>query len=357
MITVNGKDFITLKEPIFVNDKRVIQVYANNILVYPDEYPASIKIINNPTKTQYTSGERIDLTGISVQAYKADGSVWQNSKYLNGIIPLSELICEPSTINAQSINSNAEYAGDLNGYSPILCTSEESEIVFVKCEKIYNSSTGTFEYTPVAKWTIKFTPTGGGAYSVVFKDDAGYGTWLQTYFVQCVKIGEFDETQYPLEISWNAEFIVSPGYFDGSESGTQYLGYTYTGDYYNSGDWYEGCRFFSGTSGIDYSYGSYIANTRIPYTRLSRKPRNSIEFWPKGERDYIESSTAPIMGSETNYTFNTGVLNTMNNYWGRRLTSGIRNSLSTVAVKWRRSGDNQELTANYNITVMSPVPT
>ena len=95
----------------------------------------------------------------------------------------------------------------------------------------------------------------------------------------------------------------------------------------------------------------------IHMVRISRTHEFPIEFWPKGERDYIESSTAPIMGSETNYTYNTGVLNTMNNYWGRRLTSGMRNSLSTVAVKWRRSGDNQELTANYNITVMSPVPT
>ena len=167
MITVNGKDFITLNEPIYVNDKRVIQVYANNILAYPDEYPASIKIINNPTKTQYTSGERIDLTGISVQAYKADGSVWQNSKYLNGIIPLSELICDPTVAHAKP--SDFEYAGEevKEGFGSILCTSEESEIVFVKYNPWVNNGE-IIEYQLAQRWKLKFKPTGGGCYSILY---------------------------------------------------------------------------------------------------------------------------------------------------------------------------------------------
>ena len=93
-LLLDGKDFITLNEPIFVNDKRVMEVYANGGLVYPGEYPASIKIITKPSKTQYSDSETINLSGIAVQAYKADGSVWSSGKYPNGMIPLSELLCD-----------------------------------------------------------------------------------------------------------------------------------------------------------------------------------------------------------------------------------------------------------------------
>lgn len=351
MITVNGKNYITLNEPIFVNDKRVLQVYANNVLVYPDEYPASIKIINNPTKTQYASGERIDLTGISVQAYKADGSVWQNSKYLNGIIPLSELMCEPSTISAQSINSNAEYAGDSDTYGPIFISSNESEMVFIKKD-----------YTPriTQKWTLKFTPTNGGCYTVIY-NPTGRGSYLTVVFVTCGKVDGFDGRLYPLEISWNCEFFVSPGYSDGSESGTKLVGYgiQHFRTYYYRESWFETDETITSSGGWDYVNASSISYNKIPYTRRTR-PRNYFAL--DGLEDNFEymdkeSTTTPIVTQNANYLVGLDAMGVMGNYWGQRLTSGIKKSLSTVAVKWRRPGDNQELTANYNITVMSPVPT
>ena len=280
MITVNGKDFITLNEPIFVNDKRVIQVYANNILVYQDEYPASIKIINNPTKTQYTSGERIDLTGISVQAYKADGSVWQNSKYLNGIIPLSELICDPTVAHAKP--SDFEYAGEevKQGFGSILCTSEESEIVFVKYVSVYNN--GTNEKRLAQRWKLKFKPTGGGCYSILYKKT---GWWLTTCLTQCVKIGEFDETAYPLEISWECEFLISPGYTDGSERGTKQLGYLETRPYYYdlASGWYERSDFYDDNdSSLEYIHGTKGGAILIRMDQLPDKvPEGSFLhlFW------------------------------------------------------------------------------
>ena len=352
MITVNGKYFITLNEPIYVNDKSVIQVYANNILAYPDEYPASIKIINNPTKTQYTSGERIDLTGISVQAYKADGSVWQNSKYLNGIIPLSELICDPTVAHAKP--SDFEYAGEevKEGFGSILCTSEESEIVFVKYNPWVNNGE-IIEYQLAQRWKLKFKPTGGGCYSILYKKT---GWWLTTCLTQCVKIGEFDETAYPLEISWECEFLISPGYTDGSERGTKQLGYLETRPYYYdlASGWYERSDFYDGNDSIDYSYCSSISCTHIPYTHILR-PANSLNLETINDRYYIESSTAPIVYHNTNYIGSVEATRVMSDYWGRRLTSGMRNSLSNVTVKWKRPGDGQELTTDFNIVISSAV--
>lgn len=66
------------------------------LLKMPDldeQLPDEIRIMHVPNKTSYKDGEPIDLDGIVVQAYK-DGAVWQNNKYINGYIPVHELLCD-----------------------------------------------------------------------------------------------------------------------------------------------------------------------------------------------------------------------------------------------------------------------
>jgi hypothetical protein len=53
--------------------------------------PTSIAVIRQPSKLKYIEGETILFDGIAVQAYKADGSVWEDENHANGIIPRSEL--------------------------------------------------------------------------------------------------------------------------------------------------------------------------------------------------------------------------------------------------------------------------
>lgn len=60
-------------------------------LVYT-ELPVSISIITNPTKTAYTSGEPIDMTGAVVKAYLTGGTEW-------GIVPVDELYTTPAVAN------------------------------------------------------------------------------------------------------------------------------------------------------------------------------------------------------------------------------------------------------------------
>ena len=184
---------------------------------------------------------------------------------------------------------------------------------------------------------------------------------MQVYLVQCVKTGKFDERDYLLEISWDAEFIVQPGYRDGTERGTQYLGYYRTREGYHDGGWWENLWHIWGTEeeGIDYAIGSVISYDRIPYTRISgRLPANYIDLYTSDQRNYIdmESSTAPLATSDTNYIYNSGIARAVAGYCERRLTSGMRNSLSSVTVKWQRPGDGQELTADFNIAISSAVP-
>lgn len=61
-----------------------------------EEIPYGIKIIQPPTKTQYTVGETIDYSGIQVQLVDVDGNLFTNSRYPNGLVPFSELSFDPT---------------------------------------------------------------------------------------------------------------------------------------------------------------------------------------------------------------------------------------------------------------------
>lgn len=91
MIDINGNQFITLADPIYINGRRVREVYANGELVYPS-MPAGIRIIYPPYKFVYEVGEEIDYTGIEVIIINKDGSTFVSPDYPDGIIPFEELI-------------------------------------------------------------------------------------------------------------------------------------------------------------------------------------------------------------------------------------------------------------------------
>ena len=91
MINVNGHRFMTLIDPIYINGRRVREVYANGKLVYPS-IPAYILVTKPPDKTAYEYGEYIDYSGVEVTLYNSDGSVWASLDYPDGKIPYDELI-------------------------------------------------------------------------------------------------------------------------------------------------------------------------------------------------------------------------------------------------------------------------
>ena len=53
--------------------------------------PSFLRIVTYPTKTQYNDGELIDISGIVVQAFMRDGTIWEDAAHPGGIIPTSEL--------------------------------------------------------------------------------------------------------------------------------------------------------------------------------------------------------------------------------------------------------------------------
>ena len=77
----------------------------------PDNLPDWIQIISPPYKTEYRSGEKVDLTGILVKAYQGS-SVWNDTtgRYQDGIIPVQELFPSPQIIRYPTYPSSAKTA-------------------------------------------------------------------------------------------------------------------------------------------------------------------------------------------------------------------------------------------------------
>lgn len=98
--TVNVKNSTTgRKNPSTGGDGNEYSVKPNEDTGMLEEtvLPSSIRIVGNPTKTQYNDGEAINKAGMVVKAYLADGTLYDYSGYQAGAIPLSELTLDPTT--------------------------------------------------------------------------------------------------------------------------------------------------------------------------------------------------------------------------------------------------------------------
>ena len=82
-----------------------------------DNLPDEIRIISPPYKTEYKNNEKIDLDGIIVKAYK-NGSVWEdeNQRYVDGLIPISELFFSPMIFKGGTSSDLVEVTIDGNTY-------------------------------------------------------------------------------------------------------------------------------------------------------------------------------------------------------------------------------------------------
>lgn len=118
--TVNVKNSTTgKKNPSTGGDGNEYSVKTNEDTGMLEEtlLPSSIKIVGNPTKTEYGNGEAINKAGMVVKAYLADGSLYDYSGYQAGAIPLSELTIDPTTASGESSDETATSDLDLGDVS------------------------------------------------------------------------------------------------------------------------------------------------------------------------------------------------------------------------------------------------
>ena len=91
--SASGTEFVNAQ---LLDLKELIDYYASRILA-----PSYIKIIQPPNKTSYNTGQQIDLTGIVVNAYYADGTLW-------GTIPVAMLGYDPTNTNDMGPDIHSE---------------------------------------------------------------------------------------------------------------------------------------------------------------------------------------------------------------------------------------------------------
>lgn len=77
-------------DPTTGNDVAVGVDSNGNLVQTP--VPSAIQIVTPPTKTSYVYQETMDYTGIVVAAKKKDGTTFTDARYMNGHIPMQELI-------------------------------------------------------------------------------------------------------------------------------------------------------------------------------------------------------------------------------------------------------------------------
>lgn len=123
-----GEATVTLDEPIG-GDGNEHHISANPTTGKPVDtvLPSSITITTMPTKTIYTNGERIDLTGIVVKAYKNDATIWESTGYTGGIIPINELVLES---NIATIEGSGSIKTDGDGLNVLETTFSPAPMVY-----------------------------------------------------------------------------------------------------------------------------------------------------------------------------------------------------------------------------------
>lgn len=259
----------------------------------PENLPDEIRIISPPYKTEYKKGQKTDLTGIIVKAYK-DNEVWENTRYPDGIIPPSELVPDPLVYN-----SDGGYSSDLA--ENVLC-----------CDPPVHGS-GSYTHWIGAWWS-----------SEIYHYQLLTGEWNQE--VQPLIIpstGAYVEGQKAIGFLESTERRMKDGTITETYDKVKvYIAYKAPGP--------SPVFQFEHNGKTAYVMGAYtIANTNLVIIDPEKNQYNSFnEVWD-----------VPINGKNpTAYQIGT---------WAWTVLYGEDNSLVTIS--WERPTDRQILTASFNV--------
>lgn len=187
------------------------QLFVPDLSNLPDE----IKITQPPTKTSYADGERVNLDGIVVRAYKS-GSPWNgmSGKYTDGYIPRDELHYQPLVVSSDGGGGSGEVVPD-------------SFIVpFVRPLNVGDSYLSIFE-EPISQYYAQYDMTAitsSGKFITWYEYDFGNNAYT------VVASAEPGVTCHMYSFSRRAT-IGNPGDFDwtrATDEGTQALDNEYT---------------------------------------------------------------------------------------------------------------------------------
>ena len=215
-VIVNGHKFVTLDDAFYINGARVVEArLGDGRLVYPrDKKPYGIKIVRPPYRKLYEPGDDLVFDGIAVVLLNKDGTVFEDERYPNGVIPFDELIFPVKTADGRAIY--AAY-GEADGHV-LYKTSEyvyqyiSSPIMVVGITDTITVNNDTLSFTePISQWGLYFV-------HYILNGAVSQSRWAVDAFPYYLKIGvyEIDESEWS-----KASYYLSS--IPGSTSGSQFM--------------------------------------------------------------------------------------------------------------------------------------
>lgn len=112
-VTVSVKSKVTGKKRKGGDDVDVSVEVDDDGNLIEKELPTYISIITPPRKTGYYDGDSIDIAGIVVKAYHADGTEYDYDPQHNNVISLDELSIDPTVADITKVKDEVYVDGDV----------------------------------------------------------------------------------------------------------------------------------------------------------------------------------------------------------------------------------------------------
>lgn len=266
--------------------------------------PTSIKIIKPPKKLVYNNGDNIIFSGLVVQAYTANGNIWTDDSYPNGIIPINELYFPVTVANGGSVNGSKKVTSKISKSNIIIGNSAVE-----KNSELYKGEISVY---------ITRTYTGANVYATTLYRNIqreGYNNPGDMLIILVASPTPFiltETTHYDL---------VNPDFDDGDRS----YSYTRTCEYtYNNKTVYWICVpiwFVGGFEGEYYTGGTYSPSDSNLPLHMSETVGGALDNSPSSP--YRKDAWTMLYGD-----------------------IGME-----VPVQWSRPGDGLPLNDSFNITI------
>ena len=302
----------------------------------PDNLPDEIRIITPPTKLEYVEGEKIDISGAVVGAYK-NGSIWTGAKYPNGNIPHEELIIDPLIAKIRPFS----YVDDVDGI-PIYVTTDETVL---ECTE--------YEYPgpqESKKWKVTFTPFGDVCYGMV-RIVSGYGCVMSIYIANYRETWAYvpPPSGLTVKVQWEAARGEDP-------FGPHIETYTVRVSDSNSDKSPFAPSFEMPSRTVysqDYEHKSICMIIPVEYFEVYDGSREYL--YPGSSLTGIDSYTFPISEKKTD-VYNYNIADAVAAYTIDAIESGTFGKHDLVQVGWRRPLDELLLRTYYEITTEEKEP-
>ncbi len=169
--------------------------------VVVEELASSIVVGHQPDKTSYVDGEEIDIDGLVIIGHTADGAVWDNENYPNGIIPLREISItptvadieaydEPGTIHIDDVGDTC-VTNSVTFYVPRDSASQ-------RYKEVIATSAVAFYYNGRTVYMISNSP-----FSFTYSTLGGTGVLYNGYYWTWVRFGYAIGSSTPAALSVN----------------------------------------------------------------------------------------------------------------------------------------------------------